>query len=73
MVDMYRNFRGAFCLQFRVEVRDSLFILNLGMYLSPRGCHISEYSKVIPYRPGVAQRVGRGIAPLLHDRGTRRR
>jgi len=22
--------------------------------------------------PGVAQRVGRGISPLLHDRGTRR-
>ena len=24
------------------------------------------------YRPGVAQRVGRGIALLIHDRGTRR-
>ena len=24
------------------------------------------------YRPGVAQRVGRDIALLLHDRGTRR-
>jgi len=24
------------------------------------------------YRPGVAQRVGRGIAPLFHYRGTRR-
>ena len=24
------------------------------------------------YRPGVAQRVGRGISPLFHDRGTRR-
>ena len=23
------------------------------------------------YRPGVAQRVGRGIAVLFHDRGTR--
>jgi len=29
--------------------------------------------KVIPlYRPSVAQRVGRGIALLFHDRGTRR-
>ena len=28
--------------------------------------------KVIPYRPGVAQRVVRGIDLLLHDRGTRR-
>ena len=25
-----------------------------------------------PYRPGVAQRVSRGIALLLHNRGTRR-
>ena len=25
------------------------------------------------YRPGVAQRVGRGIALLFHDRGTRKR
>jgi len=24
------------------------------------------------YRPGLAQRVGRGIALLFHDRGTRR-
>jgi len=24
------------------------------------------------YRPGVAQRVGKGIAPFFHDRGTRR-
>jgi len=24
------------------------------------------------YRPGVAQRVGKGIAPLFHDSGTRR-
>ena len=24
------------------------------------------------YRPGVAHRVGRGIALLFHDRGTRR-
>jgi len=28
-----------------------------------------EFSR---YRPGVAQRVGRGIAALFHDRGTRR-
>ena len=24
------------------------------------------------YRPGVAQRLGRGLALLFHDRGTRR-
>ena len=28
--------------------------------------------KVIPLQAGVAQRVGRGIALLFHDRGTRR-
>jgi len=28
--------------------------------------------KISRYRPGVAQRVGRGIAVLFHDRGTRR-
>jgi len=28
--------------------------------------------KVSRYRPGVAQRVGRGIALLFHDHGTRR-
>jgi len=35
---------------------------------------ISNVSKVkfSRYRPGVAQRVGRGIALLFHDRGTRR-
>jgi len=27
--------------------------------------------KFSSYRPGVAQRVGRGIALLFHDRGTR--
>ena len=31
-----------------------------------------QYEKVSRYRPGVAQRVGRGIALLFHDRGTRR-
>jgi len=28
--------------------------------------------KISRYRPGVARRVGRGIALLFHDRGTRR-
>jgi len=33
------------------------------------GCKNVKWSR---YRPGVAQRVGRGIALLFHDRGTRR-
>ena len=32
----------------------------------------TEKVKWSRYRPGVAQRVGRGIALLFHDRGTRR-
>ena len=33
---------------------------------------INKQVKWTHYRPGVAQRVGRGIALLFHDRGTRR-
>ena len=33
---------------------------------------VHMYVKWSRYRPGVAQRVGRGIALLFHDRGTRR-
>ena len=33
---------------------------------------LSKKVKWSRYRPGVAQRVGRGIALLFHDRGTRR-
>ena len=33
----------------------------------------SKQVKWSRYRPGVAQKVGRGIALLFHDRGTRRR
>ena len=35
-------------------------------------CHIKLKVKWSRYRPGVVQRVGRGIALLFHDRGTRR-
>ena len=39
-------------------------------------CYLLTYSvykvKWSRYRPGVAQRVGRGIALLFHDRGTRK-
>jgi len=34
--------------------------------------HVKVKINCSHYRPGVAQRVGRGIAVLLHDRGTRR-
>jgi len=35
-------------------------------------CEDKKTVKFSRYRPGVAQRVGRGIALLLDDRGTRR-
>jgi len=47
-------------------------------WLGPRTCWLYSpfkyYSKkkFSRYRPGVAQRVGRGIALLFHDRGARR-
>jgi len=39
--------------------------------------YVNGYSKTLKvkcsrYRPGVAQRVGGGIALVFHDRGTRR-
>jgi len=34
---------------------------------------LTDIGKVFRYRPGVAQRVGRGVvAPLFHDHGTGR-
>jgi len=36
---------------------------------SPQQCVRVQWSR---YRPGVAQKVGRGMALLFHDRGTRR-
>jgi len=33
---------------------------------------IKKYINCSRHRPGVAQRVGKGIAVLFHDRGTRR-
>ena len=40
----------------------------------PKGIPFSSWHKVkwSHYKPGVTQRVGRGIALLFHDRGTRR-
>ena len=50
---------GIHCL---FEKRDSCTILN----------KVKVKVKFSRYRPGVVQRVGRGIALLFHDRGTRR-
>ena len=50
-------------LEFRISWPNSLLITNIYIYIKV---------KFPRYRPGVAQRVGRGIALLFHDRGTRR-
>jgi len=41
--------------------------------LGPLSLRKGKKVKCSRYRPGVAQRVGRFIAVLFHDRGTRRR
>ena len=45
---------------------------NCDLMISGLNCHIQIKVKWSRYRLGVAQRVGRGIALLFHDRGTRR-
>ena len=52
---------------------NSVLVLQLGLTLKWQ-FHVFLSSKVkwSRYRPSVAQRVGRGIALLFHDRGTRR-
>ena len=42
------------------------------LWLSQVTTKVKVKVKCSRYRPGVAQRVGRGIALLFHDRGTRR-
>ena len=47
-----------------------LFTIYWFIYILSWSCKVKvKWSR---YRPGVAQRVGRGIALLFHDRGTRR-
>jgi hypothetical protein len=45
-----------------------LHVIRLSVYMYIK----KGKGKVIHYRPGVAQRVVRGIDLLFHDRGTRR-
>jgi len=56
-------------LHYTLEHFHTLHIDILLMYLNT---HIHKIVKWSRYRPGVAQRVGRGIALLFHDRSTRR-
>ena len=50
-------------------------LLKAGMilpFISVNNVEVKVKVKWSRYRPGVAQRVGRGIALLFHGRGTRR-
>jgi len=44
----------------------------VSLYSTIKMMHGPINIRVIPYRPDVAQRLGRDIALLFHDRGTRR-
>jgi len=46
--------------------------LNITSKMKSRSCYPLVKGKEILLQPGVAQRVGRGIALLFHDHGTRR-
>jgi len=54
----------------------AVFVICLLTYQKRQGKDLSvllnKKVKCSHYRPGVAQRVGRGIALLFHDHGTRR-
>ena len=54
--------------------KSKVILLRKNVFLHrPTYMHFSKKKvKWSRYRPGVAQRVGRGIALLFHDRGTRR-
>jgi len=63
-------------MQFIPECTDALLLLLLVVVAVIAAAVLVVVKKVkvefSHYRPGVAQRVGRGIALLFHDRGTRR-
>jgi len=44
----------------------------LGLYMNFDKCLVKCKGKVIQLQADVTQRVGRGLALLFHDRGTRR-
>ena len=58
----------TYCRNLEVKC-DSLLHIYWGTYKTIRNYTKVKWSR---YRPGVAQRVGRGIALLFHDRSTRR-
>ena len=68
----------SLCTASRAEIiwRNPFWLIAFFTFAVRKNSNIYIYIKVkvkwSRYRPGVAQRVGRGIALLFHDRGTRR-
>jgi len=56
-----------------IQYFDSVSSLIVTLCLSLVVNEVKGKGKVAPLQAGVTQRVGRGIALLFHDRGTRRR
>ena len=66
LVSELRRFQSARCLHKSSGLFSSVFLMAWFWWVSRVKVKWSRY------RPGVTQRVGRGIALLIHDRGTRR-
>ena len=68
------NFNSGNYLQINVQLRHTNFtkIMIVVKYVWNTPQNLNKKTKLPHYRPGVAQRVGRGIALLFHDCGTRR-
>ena len=65
--DMFPHFEQLIntCSNVRIlQVFKVLWLLYIYIYIKVK-------VKLSRYRPGVAQKLGRGIALLFHDRGTR--
>jgi len=71
--------RSVGIVRVRTKATEFSLVFVLGISFQNLTRHIIIYQLTIKvkvncsrYRPGMAQRVGRGIALLFHDRGTRR-
>jgi len=62
----YQNRKLEICHAARLTLQKYLLIYLAAIFIG------KVKVKVSLYRPGLAQRMGRGIALLFHDRGTRR-
>ena len=60
------------CAPSLCDRRNSLLTKDTRFVFYLNTCTLEKKVKCSPYRPGVAQRVGRVIPLLFHDRGTRR-